>query len=56
MRHCVTNQKVEGSIPDEVMGGFFIDLIVTAALWPGFDSARNTLRPPLPQGVKAAGA
>jgi hypothetical protein len=32
---CVsTSRKVAGSIPDEVIGFFFIDLILPAALWP----------------------
>jgi len=31
---CVTSWKVAGSIPDGVIG-FFIDLILLAALWPG---------------------
>ena len=33
LRHCATSQKVAGSIPDGVIGFFFID-ILPAALWP----------------------
>ena len=33
-RHCVTSQKVAGSISDGVSGIFFIDLILPAALLP----------------------
>jgi hypothetical protein len=40
---CNTARRVAGSIPDEVIGFFFlIDLIRPAALWPsGVDSASN---------------
>jgi hypothetical protein len=31
---CATSQKVEGSIPDGVIGFFFIDIILPVALWP----------------------
>jgi hypothetical protein len=34
MNSCATSWKVVGSIPDGVIG-FFIDLILLAALWPG---------------------
>jgi len=33
LRHCATNRKVAGSIPDGVIG-FFFDIILPAALWP----------------------
>ena len=33
LRHCATNRKVAGSIPDDVIG-IFIDLFLPAALWP----------------------
>ena len=33
LRHCATTRQVAGSIPDGVMG-FFIDIILPAALWP----------------------
>jgi hypothetical protein len=33
LRHCATNRKVAGSIPDGVIG-IFIDIILPAALWP----------------------
>jgi hypothetical protein len=36
-----TDRKVAGSIPDEVIAYFSIDLIVPAALWPGVDSTSN---------------
>jgi hypothetical protein len=32
--HYATSRKVAGSIPDEVIWGFSIDLILPAALWP----------------------
>ena len=31
-RHCATSQKVSGSILDFVIGNFFIDIILPAAL------------------------
>jgi hypothetical protein len=34
MRHYATSQKVAGSIPDEVIGFFSIDVILPATLWP----------------------
>jgi hypothetical protein len=34
LRHFATSRKVAGSIPDEVIGFFSIDLIFPAALWP----------------------
>jgi hypothetical protein len=33
LRHCATNQKVAGSIPDGVIE-FFVDIFFPAALWP----------------------
>jgi hypothetical protein len=33
LRHCATSRQVAGSIPDGVWG-FFIDIILPAALWP----------------------
>jgi hypothetical protein len=33
LMHCATSQKVAGSIPHGV-SGFFIDIILPAALWP----------------------
>jgi hypothetical protein len=33
LRHCATSRKVAGSIPDDVIG-FFIDLILSVAMWP----------------------
>jgi hypothetical protein len=33
LRHCAISRKAAGSIPDEVFFGFFIDLILPAALW-----------------------
>jgi hypothetical protein len=33
LRHCATNRKVAGSIPDSVIGNVFIDIILPAALW-----------------------
>jgi hypothetical protein len=33
LRHCATNRKVAGSIPDGV-NEIFIDIILLAALWP----------------------
>jgi hypothetical protein len=33
LRHCATNRKAAGSIPDGVIG-IFIDIILPAALWP----------------------
>ena len=33
LRRCVTNRKVAGSIPDELLE-FFIDIILPIALWP----------------------
>ena len=32
MRHCVTNRKVNGSIPDGLIG-FVVELILLAAVW-----------------------
>jgi len=32
--HCATSRKVAGSIPDGVIGKFFINKILPAALWP----------------------
>jgi len=34
LQHCATSRKVAGSIPDGVIGFFFIDIIFPAALWP----------------------
>ena len=34
LRQCATSQKVAGSIPDGVIGIFFTDIILPAALWP----------------------
>jgi hypothetical protein len=39
LRHCATNWKVAGFIPDEVI--FYIYLILLAALGPGVYSASN---------------
>jgi hypothetical protein len=39
--HYATSRKVAGSIPDEVIGFFSIDLILPAALGPGVYSASN---------------
>jgi len=40
-RHCATNRKVAGSIPDEV-SGFFIDVKSFRSHYgPGVDSASN---------------
>jgi hypothetical protein len=33
LRYCATSRKVAGSVPDYVVG-FFIALILSAALWP----------------------
>jgi hypothetical protein len=41
LRHYAISQKVAGSIPDEVIGFFPIDLILPAALGPGVYSASN---------------
>ena len=40
LRQCTTSQKVAGSIPDSLLE-FFIDIILPAALWPGFDSTSS---------------
>ena len=32
MRHCATNRKVTGSIPDGLIG-FVVELILLAAIW-----------------------
>jgi hypothetical protein len=56
LRHCATNRKVAGSIPDGVIR-IFIDIILPAALWPWVNSASN--RNEYQEyflGVKAAGA
>jgi dolichyl-phosphate-mannose--protein O-mannosyl transferase len=34
LRHCATNRKVAGSIPDGVSLEFFIVIILPAAPWP----------------------
>jgi hypothetical protein len=34
LRHCATSRKVAGLNPDGVIGFFFIDIILLAALWP----------------------
>jgi len=34
LRCCVTNRKLAGSIPDGVIGEFFIEIILPIALWP----------------------
>ena len=34
LRHCDTSRKVAGSVPDYVIGFFFIGIILPAALWP----------------------
>jgi hypothetical protein len=33
LRHCTTNRKVTGSIPNGVTG-FFLDIILLVTLWP----------------------
>jgi hypothetical protein len=33
LRYCATNRKVEGSIPDGVIG-IIINIILPIALWP----------------------
>ena len=48
LRHCATSRKIAGSIPDCLIGIFFIDIILTgrgAQCIPG-----------LSPGVRAAGA
>jgi hypothetical protein len=40
LRHCATSLEVAGSIPDWSLE-FLIDIILSAALWPWFDSASN---------------
>jgi len=40
LRHSATSRKVAGSIPDGV-NGILIDLLLPAALCPGFDSVSN---------------
>ena len=34
LSHCATSRKVAGSIPDGVIGIFFIYIILPTALWP----------------------
>jgi hypothetical protein len=41
LRHYGTSRKVSGSNPDEVIGFFSIDLVLSAALGPGVYSASN---------------
>ena len=42
LRHCATNRKVAGSIPDGVTGAFFIDIKSFRSHYgPGVDSASN---------------
>jgi len=55
LRNCVTSRKVAGSIPDGVIGFFFIDIILHYD--PGVDSASNrNEHQEYFLGVKAAGA
>jgi hypothetical protein len=42
LRHYATSRKVTGSIPDEVIRFFSIDLILPAALGPEVYSASNS--------------
>jgi hypothetical protein len=41
LRPYATSWKVAGSIPDEIIGFFSIDIILATALGPGVDSASN---------------
>ena len=57
LRHCAKSRKIAGSIPDGVIGFFFIDIILPAALWPWgrLSLYRNEYQECL-LGVKVAGA
>jgi hypothetical protein len=56
LRPCATSWKVASSISDGVFG-FFIDITLPVALWPGIDTVpnRNEYQDYF-LGVKAAGA
>jgi len=50
LRHCATSQKVAVSIPDSVIGNFFIDMILPGSTQPLTEERTRNIS----LGVKAA--